>query len=80
MSGPCDDIERLVEALYAEPHLRARAPKAASYIFRLVGNGEPIGRLLQEVVRASAPTIPPPRPAESSPIPDTLDLHPKRKP
>lgn len=76
--GLYEDMRRLLEGLYPEPHLRTRAPRAANYLFRLVGNGEPIGRLLAELVRASAPTIPPPRAAADSPIPETLDLTRKR--
>lgn len=67
--GLYNDIERLLTALY--PDARARAPRAATMVFRLL-NGEPISRLCAEVVRASSPTIPPPPAAESSPIPPTL--------
>ncbi len=70
-----DDLEKLVTALYPEPELRARAPRAATYLFRLVGDCEPVGRLVAEVVRQSAPTLPPPA-ADLSPIPATLPTGP----
>ncbi|HEU4409424.1 MAG TPA: hypothetical protein VFS43_29470 [Polyangiaceae bacterium] len=70
-----DELERLLAALY--PELRERAGKAATYVFRLVGHGEPVGRLLAELVRASAPTLPP-GPADETPVPPTVPTGPKR--
>ncbi len=71
MSGLYDEIVRLLEVHYAEH--RARAPRAAHAIFRLV-EGEPIGRLVAEAIRSSAPTLPPP--ADDTPVPSTKPLGP----
>ncbi len=74
MSELYSDLRKLCAALH--PEARERTDKDASYIFRLI-DGEPVGRLVAELVRASAPTMPPPREAETSPIPDTLPLGPR---
>lgn len=67
--GLYEDMRRLLEVLYAEH--RERAPAAALALYRLV-SGEPVGKLIAHAVRQSAPTLPPPMSADSSPIPATL--------
>jgi hypothetical protein len=62
-----DEARRLLECVY--PEQRDRAPFAATLLRRLV-DGEPIGRLLSEAVRHSAP--PAPNSADATPVADKL--------
>lgn len=61
------EAQRLLEAMY--PEHRERAPGAARLLRRWV-DGEPVGRLVAEACRASAPTEPPPS-GDDDRMPDT---------